>query len=149
MTFMTFIIFIIVVILIAVAYFQYSKYLDYVNSKLVQEACQYLQEGALLLDIRTKKEYNKGHLDGALLIETPSPLNESTRANLFHQLVTKTKAPQKIVVYCGSGHRSGIAAKMLNDAGRPTISLGGLKNEPLKSVVSGQIKSCLTYTVST
>ena len=64
---------------------------------------------ALILDVRTDGEFVAGHVPGAVHI--PHDVLESRLA----ELAGKEDAP--IVVYCKSGHRAGIAASVLVDAG--------------------------------
>jgi phage shock protein E len=71
-------------------------------------AHELVQNGARLLDVRTKEEYGAKHLPDAINI----PVQElSTR---IRELEPKD-AP--IVVYCRSGSRSGIAYETLKAAG--------------------------------
>jgi len=60
--------------------------------------------GAMLLDVRTKREYDSGAIDGSKHI----PLQE------LHNRVNEIKKHKKpIIVYCQSGVRSAKAAKFL------------------------------------
>lgn len=73
-----------------------------------------VDEGALLLDVRSPQEFEQGHLEGATLI----PLHElKERAKELHN-------GQKVVVYCRSGNRSHRAAKILNDQEFDVSDLG-------------------------
>lgn len=66
-------------------------------------------EGAFLLDVRTKGEYNESHLKDATLI----PVQElEQRMSELEKYKTKP-----IYVYCRSGNRSTVASKMLLDKG--------------------------------
>ncbi|MGQ9850456.1 MAG: rhodanese-like domain-containing protein [Aggregatilineaceae bacterium] len=74
----------------------------------------------LLVDVRTADEFEEGHLAGAINI----PLIELTdHLNLLPDL------NQKMVIYCGSGHRSAIAMVLLNLLGYQNAQslLGGTK----------------------
>ncbi|MBT7631924.1 MAG: rhodanese-like domain-containing protein [Desulfobacula sp.] len=63
----------------------------------------------LILDVRTQKEYAKGHLENSILI----PVQELQKR--IHELdVYKNNA---ILIYCASGNRSTVASKILIDSG--------------------------------
>jgi len=74
-------------------------------------AAALVEEGALLLDVRTPAEFAAGHLDGALNIPV-----QALKARLAE--VPKDRA---VVVYCKSGARSAHAARLLLDAGHPRL----------------------------
>ncbi len=61
----------------------------------------------LLLDVRTKYEYESGHIDGAVLI----PHNE------LADRLDEIKGYDKVLVYCASGNRSVAASQILINAG--------------------------------
>lgn len=74
---------------------------------------QLVEEGALLLDVRTWPEFVLGHAKGAMRIphdELPSRLAEVLEA-------VDGDRDKPIVVYCRSGSRSALAKKHLVDAG--------------------------------
>ena len=78
-----------------------------------------LPEDALLIDVRTQREYDEKHLGGAILIP--------------HDFITNhipgfTRNRNAIVyVYCGTGRRAEKAVKALNSAGyRNVINLCGI-----------------------
>ena len=60
-----------------------------------------------LLDVRTAEEYQKAHLEGAVLI----PLSQ-----LEHRL-NEIPKNRRILVYCTIGSRSGAAARFLKGKG--------------------------------
>jgi phage shock protein E len=67
-----------------------------------------VQAGARLVDVRTRSEFAAKHIDGAINI----PVQElSARMN---ELEPKDRG---IVLYCRSGHRSGVAYEQLKAAG--------------------------------
>lgn len=71
----------------------------------------------ILIDVRTPKEYNKGHIPTALLI----PYNE------IESHTDEIPKEKLIVLYCKSGGRSGIAASRLKDLGyKKVINFGGI-----------------------
>jgi len=73
----------------------------------------------LILDVRTQGEFDSGHIENAILI----PYNE-----LAHRL-SEIRAHQysEIIIYCGSGSRSLIAASTLVECGFTKVfnMLGG------------------------
>ncbi len=62
-----------------------------------------------ILDVRTEREFAGGHLEGATLIPV-----QSLQGRLA-ELASHKQEP--VLVYCASGNRSTVAAKMLIDAG--------------------------------
>lgn len=65
---------------------------------------------AVMLDVRTPEEYAAGHIAGAKLLPYQSIDRASAAA-----AVGSPETP--VVVYCRSGHRSGIAAATLRGLG--------------------------------
>lgn len=65
--------------------------------------------GPLILDVRTEREFAAGHLQDAVLI----PVQDLQRR--LGELLTHKQDP--VLVYCASGNRSTVAAKLLVDAG--------------------------------
>ena len=71
----------------------------------------------LIIDVRTKDEFDGGHLPGAVLIPY-----DVLSANL-----SEPDKSRPIVVYCRSGRRSGIAARTLVEMGYQNVfDLGGI-----------------------
>ncbi len=80
----------------------------------------------VLIDVRTKSEFDSGHLENAINIQ----YNEIEK-----KIITLTKNKDKsIVVYCRSGRRSGIAKKMLGKIGYKNVINGGSYTELKKQV---------------
>lgn len=65
------------------------------------------QKALQLVDVRTPGEYADGHLANAKLI----PLQE------IEGRLTEIDKSKPILLYCRSGHRSGVALKILHDKG--------------------------------
>jgi rhodanese-related sulfurtransferase len=66
-------------------------------------------EAPLVLDVRTPQEYVRGHLPGSVLI----PVQE-----LQHRVGELSEyRDREILIYCATGNRSTVAAKILLDAG--------------------------------
>ncbi|MDH5544388.1 MAG: rhodanese-like domain-containing protein [Gammaproteobacteria bacterium] len=81
------------------------------------KAWQMINEGALLVDVRTPGEFRSGHVPGAKLI----PVNQlSQRLSEFG-----ADKNRPIVVYCRSGSRSGKAQSILRAAGFSNVHNGG------------------------
>ncbi len=76
----------------------------------IEQAEKKLAEGVQLLDVRTKEEWDEGHLKGAKLVTvTEEGFLEKAK------VVLDTKKP--VVVYCRSGKRSAMATEQLRAAG--------------------------------
>ena len=93
----------------------------------VSQAKQQLTPETLLVDIREAPEFNKGHLPGAVL--SPRGLLEFEIHGLVARTATNSDiAPEDrdIVLYCGTGGRSALAAETLNKMGyRNALSMDG------------------------
>ena len=73
----------------------------------------------LMLDVRTKREWRLGRIDGAVNI----PLSR-----LAHELARLPNA-WPLVVYCATGYRSAIASSLMRRAGRRAVTdlVGGIR----------------------
>lgn len=81
-----------------------------------------INEGAILIDVRTEEEYNQNHIDGAVLL-TLDTIHEDSVASV----VSSKDTP--VIVYCQSGNRSGQAVEKLNDLGYENVfDLGSIDN---------------------
>ncbi len=81
-----------------------------------------INDGAILLDVRTEEEYNEKHIDGASLL----PLDEIDIDHIS-QLVSDKDTP--IIVYCKSGNRSQQAREKLIALGYSKVyDLGAMNN---------------------
>lgn len=67
------------------------------------------QPNTVVLDVRTKMEWNMGHVDGATLID----INSSD----FSAQIDKLDPSKTYLVYCRSGRRSASAAQIMIDKG--------------------------------
>lgn len=82
-----------------------------------EEVRKRISAGATVVDVRTKDEFESGHLDGALNV----PHTElEARVSEFGE---DKAAP--IVVYCRSGRRSGVAKEVLETHGYTNVTNGG------------------------
>ena len=74
-----------------------------------------IARGATIIDVRTSREYEQGHLKGSVNI----PL-----ASLGSQLA-KLKKDKPVITCCASGMRSGSAKSMLESNGFSEVYNGG------------------------
>ncbi len=80
-------------------------FLDFIFGAKKRQVQLYMQNGAEILDVRTQREWDNGHIEGARHI----PLDK------LKDHVEELKAANKpFVVCCESGVRSAKAAKFLN-----------------------------------
>lgn len=63
--------------------------------------------GAMILDVRSKKEFNKGNIEGSVNI----PID------LLDKMYERLPRDKEIIVYCRSGSRSMVAARLLKEQG--------------------------------
>ena len=83
------------------------------DPEAARQAWPMIEQGALLIDVRTANEFAQGHVDGALNI----PYQETD--NLMSAIGTDKTRP--VVVYCRSGNRSGKAKIVLETKGYTNI----------------------------
>lgn len=83
------------------------------------------ENGAIILDVRTPQEFDRGHIQGSKNI----PLNLIQR-----ELGSLKKTGKPIITVCQSGGRSGMAKSILKSAGIETYN-GGPWN-----VLAGKIR---------
>jgi len=91
-----------------------------------------MENGIILLDVRTREEYIDNHIPGSTLIPLNVLVGEASK-----------KLPDKqatIFIYCRSGSRSRVAVKMLLKQEYTNVfNLGGIIRWPYKTV-SGKKK---------
>lgn len=99
-------------------FFRYEDQISYM------EARQMMRENPLviLLDVRSKQEYDEYHLDGAVCIPTYELTNEISNI--------ATGKEQTIICYCQSGARSRKAVNLLRKMGYQNLYeiKGGIDN---------------------
>ncbi len=75
-----------------------------------------MDNGAIIIDVRTRAEYSSGHIKGAMNI----PLDQIEKS------VKKIKSKKKMIITCcRSGRRSGMAADILKRNGVEAVNGGG------------------------
>ena len=94
---------------------------DQQESKM-ENVKQMIENGAMVVDVRSPMEYNMGHYPGAVNI----PITELQKR--VDEIGNKEKS---IVVYCASGSRSETARNFLKSLGyEKVVNAGGLSNMP-------------------
>jgi len=93
----------VVVLTIAVLFVGCSR----VSDETLLKAHEAVDNGALIIDVRTTEEYKTSHIEGAVNI----PIK------VFKTQLSKLDKERSIVVYCASGSRSAHAAKFLKEKG--------------------------------
>lgn len=93
-----------------------EKLFGFGNSDKIAEL---IQNGAVIIDVRTPLEYKNGHMDGSINI----PLDE-----IGKQLKKIRAANRPIITCCRSGHRSGIAQSTLKARGIEAYNGGSWEN---------------------
>lgn len=66
-----------------------------------------------IVDVRSDMEYRQGHIPGSKLINMMS--------GNFNEQLMKLPKDKKLLLYCRSGNRSGMAAQKLGDAGYENV----------------------------
>lgn len=80
-------------------------FLDFIFGAKNRQVKDYLDSGAIILDVRTQREWDKGHIEGAKHV----PLDElQNNVDVLKQL------NKPFIVCCASGVRSAKAANFLN-----------------------------------
>ncbi len=97
-----------------------DKKIDYTTITAEQGKAMLENGGVILVDVRTKSEYEQGHIKDAILL--PNETIESQAPSVL----TDLKAV--IIVYCRSGNRSATAAKKLVKLGYENVyDMGGIQ----------------------
>ena len=76
---------------------------------------QLVKTGAVIVDVRTRGEFNGGHVRGSINI----PLNE------LPQSFSRLNPSKPIITCCASGMRSSTAKSLLKSNGFPEVHNGG------------------------
>ncbi len=75
-----------------------------------------IRNGAIIIDVRTGTEYDRGHLPDAFNIPAERVMESAERLKA---------AKKPVIVCCNNGERSGIAVKKLKAAGLKEVYNGG------------------------
>lgn len=70
----------------------------------------------MIIDVRTKEEFENGHIAGATLHDI---------ADMMQGIFPDVQKNEKIIVYCESGNRSMMAKSFLESAGFTDVVNGG------------------------
>jgi rhodanese-related sulfurtransferase len=84
----------------------------------IEQAEKHLAEGAQLLDVRTKEEWDEGHLKGATLVTV-------TEKGFLEKAKAKLDPKKPVVMYCLSGARCAKAKEQLLAAGFSVYDMKG------------------------
>lgn len=85
------------------------------------------REDEIVLDVRTREEYEQGHIAGAVLLP-----NETIGEEMPEELPDQD---QVILVYCRTGVRSGQASRKLVSLGYTGVyDMGGIRDWPYETV---------------
>ncbi len=74
----------------------------------------------MLIDVRTKEEYDEEHIEGAVLHDVMS---------MVHGVFPQIPKSEKITLYCHSGSRSMVAKELMEKAGFTNVTDGGSMND--------------------
>ncbi|MDF2950648.1 MAG: Rhodanese domain protein [Anaerocolumna sp.] len=94
-----------------------------------QEAKEMIDNNSdiIILDVRTKEEYNSGHIEDAILIPDYEIVENAE--------IILTDKSTKILVYCRSGNRSASATSALAELGYTSVyDFGGIIDWPFEVV---------------
>jgi phage shock protein E len=81
-----------------------------------QKIKEFLEKGAVIIDVRTKEEFIGGHISGSKNI----PLNL-----ISSKIESLKKENKSIIACCRTGRRSGLASSILKNNGIDVINGGG------------------------
>ncbi len=80
-------------------------FLDFIFGSKKRQVDEFLENGAVILDVRSQREWDAGHIENAVHI----PLDQ-----LNNRVNEVKKLNKPVVTCCASGVRSAKAAKFLN-----------------------------------
>jgi len=89
-----------------------------VGEKVDTSATTLKPQGAKLIDVRSRGEFQSGHISGARNMDVGGPS--------FAQAVKGLNARHTYLVYCQSGNRSARAAGTMRSAGLTVLDGGGM-----------------------
>lgn len=89
----------------------------------VDETLMALSKGAVLIDVRTKLEYEAGHAPGARPVDIKALMSDPIET--IHGDDPLAERDSAVVVMCDNGLRSALAAKQLREKGVLAENLAG------------------------
>lgn len=110
------IVYVLIGLIVFIAYRKYTRY------KVLQLVPALLEQGAKIVDVRTKEEFVTAHKDGSINIPLESLTNQTKKLD-------KNKP---IIVCCESGSRSGLAKRALMAKGFDKVYNAGAWRALLK-----------------
>ena len=89
----------------------YSNDIDKSTVELVgvEFSKELIKKQIKIIDVRTPKEFNQGHIENAI--------NISFKSSNFIKNISKLNKDTSFLIYCKSGNRSGKAAKIFDSIG--------------------------------
>lgn len=114
---------IIILLGVAVAFFYLNKLKNSKNMIPPQKFKELLnEESGVIIDVRTKDEYNSGHLK-------KTDHNYDISAADFEKKIQKLDKDESYFLYCRTGARSGRAAQVMKRKGFENVyNIGGLQS---------------------
>ena len=101
--------------------------MDFLSKRLpglsVDETLMALSKGAVLIDVRTKEEYENGHAPGARPVD-PKSLHDDP-GTAIHGDDPLAERDAAVIVMCDNGLRSSLAAAELREKGMLAESVAG------------------------
>lgn len=79
------------------------------DPEIAKQAWPLIESGALLIDVRTQKEWDEGHIDGATHLTSNDTDSIIAAIGSDHD--------RQVVLYCGSGKRADKVKAVLEEAG--------------------------------
>ena len=99
----------------------YELIYQIIKNVTVTEAYELIESGkVVIIDIRTPREFSSGHIENAINIDFYSPT--------FKQELNKLDKAKAYLIYCRTGHRTGIALGLMKELGFMEVynMLGGI-----------------------
>ena len=89
----------------------YSNDIDKSTVELVgvEFSKELIKKQIKIIDVRTPKEFNQGHIENAI--------NINFKSSNFIKSISKLNKDTSFLIYCKSGNRSGKAAKIMDSIG--------------------------------
>lgn len=118
-------------IIIGVIFITYISYRTYRFATLDHGLFKRIENGAIILDVRTQSEYKTGHIDGSINI----PLGA------IHKKYIELDTGKTYITTCSHGLRSVKAEKILKEKGYKNVLNGGAWSDLEKIVIKKKRKN--------